>query len=106
MTVIGSVTTLPKRKLTHKRQFSSGTLSIVQDIISVTMNIIECGYCKLDVDINDRHPEYLRSKGISIPLYLHRSCASKINNLGENVWQFHKLSATYIKKQNTTAKLF
>lgn len=70
------------------------------------MNIIECGYCKLDVDINDRHPEYLRSKGISIPLYLHRSCASKINNLGENVWQFHKLSATYIKKQNTTAKLF
>ena len=74
--------------------------------IGETMKIIECGYCKLDVDINDRHPEYLRSKGISIPLYLHRSCASKINNLGENVWHFHKLSTTYKVKQNTTGKLF
>lgn len=70
------------------------------------VNIIHCGYCQNEVMSDDRYPIYLRSKGVSIPAYLHRECGTKIDNLGENVWHFHKLSTTYKVKQNTTGKLF
>lgn len=94
----------PRKELSHSD--SPSGFKCPERYIGGVMNIVECGYCKLDVDIDDRHPEYLRTKGISIPLYLHRSCGTKINNINENVWHFHKLSATYINKQNNTAKLF
>lgn len=71
-----------------------------------SVNIVHCGYCQHEVMSDDRYPIYLRSKGVSIPAYLHRECGTKINNLGENAWHFHKLSWTYQKKQSKQTTLF
>jgi len=70
------------------------------------INTIFCGYCQDEVADNDRYQIHLYSKGISIPAYLHKSCGGKIDNLGENVWHFHKLSWTYQKNINKQDTLF
>jgi hypothetical protein len=70
------------------------------------VNTVYCGYCQNEVMSDDRYPIYLRSKGVSIPAYLHNSCGVKVGNLGENVWHFHKLSWTYQKKINKQDTLF
>ena len=67
---------------------------------------VDCGYCHQEVQPNDRYDIYLKSKGISIPAYLHNSCGVKIYNMKENEWHCHRLSNTYKKKQNNNMQLF